>query len=103
MDPPIRTTSHPRVRWAIAVHFAAVWLCVFFAHLDRTRSLPREASPEGVVFGAAVLVSLLAWLVCPLIVLAATLKKCSWYLVSAFLVECALVYAQYFALLPTVQ
>jgi hypothetical protein len=89
------------MRWAygaVGVHCVAVGVSAAFAYCD-AHGVAIFYGPVGVVFLAA----LLAWQVCPIIVLAQAVRWRRWPLVVACLIEGVLWYAQYEVLFATIQ
>ena len=96
------------MRYCIYGHFAAVIVSILFGAADRRGMLARpELLPAGgdVFFRIFLIPSLLAWVVCPfLVLLLVCIRKRPWqYVLSAIGVETVLWLAQTAALLPTVQ
>ncbi|MHC5540010.1 hypothetical protein ACYOEI_17465 [Singulisphaera rosea] len=92
------------LRIAVVVHLAAVLISALFARLERMHWLPDDRSILAIPFGLVLLASLLAWLACPIVILATVLgRRPAWPSVYAVLAEGILCYGQFIAMLPLVQ
>jgi hypothetical protein len=104
--PPSPVSEVGAVRWAciaVRVHCVSVCVCGLLTYLDSRRASPLPGSPAYFVLGIALWIALLAWLICPLVVVVRATRSPSWSLALAALAEVLLCYAQYEVLRPGFQ